>query len=50
MVINMVRYSIVGIYELSVNADSLEEAMEIMMNMKLNECENIYVSDYDCEE
>lgn len=43
------KYNIVGIYELSIEADNIEEAMKKMMNIKLSQCENIYVSDYDNE-
>ena len=43
------KYNIVGIYELSIEASDIEEAMKKMMNIKLGQCENIYVSDYDNE-
>ena len=43
------KYNIVGIHELSIEANDIEEAMKKIMNIKLSQCENIYISDYDNE-
>ena len=45
----MTKYTIVGIYELSIEANSFEEAITKMQNLKIKECVT-YISDYDYEE
>ena len=43
------KYNIVGIYEATIEADNLDEAINKLMMMKLDTLDNVYVSDYDYE-